>query len=298
MNLNKLLTEQLNENSRDLDQLSTEQIISLMNNEDKTVASQVEHVLPKINSAVGLIVKCLRNDGRLIYVGAGTSGRIGVLDASEIPPTFGFEEERIRSVLAGGKSAMFSASEGIEDNEELGKVNLKELNITGNDVVVGITASGRTPYVMGAIRYAKEVGCPTISVSCNANSNISSLSEVSIEVVTGPEIIAGSTRLKAGTAQKMVLNMLSTVTMIRLGKVYKNFMVDLRPSNEKLISRSIAILQEVCNVGVVTAQKALDASENNVKLAIIMIEKGCSKNEAVQLLEQSKGFVRNVLEGK
>lgn len=234
MKLDKLTTETRNEASMTLDQMSVQEAIALMNQEDRRVPEAIEQVLPQIEAAIKLIVKSFNQDGRLIYMGAGTSGRLGVLDAAECVPTFSTPPEMVVGLIAGGEKAMLSAVEGAEDSAEFGRDDLKELKLTDKDTVVGIAASGRTPYVKGGLAYAQEVGASTVSVACNKGAEISEYSQVAIEVDAGAEVLTGSTRLKAGTAQKLILNMLSTVSMVQIGKVYKNLMVDVQPTNEKL----------------------------------------------------------------
>lgn len=236
--LEKLTTELRNPNSLDLDQKSIREILELMNREDATIPLAIREVLDKIEIVVNYVVQAFQNGGRLIYAGAGTSGRLGILDASECPPTFGVDKNLVQGIIAGGLKAVTDAIEGAEDNEQAGGEDLKKVSLTNKDVVIGIAASGRTPYVIGALKYAKEIGAKTASISNNANSKIGEIADVAIEVVTGPEIITGSTRLKAGTAQKLVLNMISTTSMIKIGKVYENLMVDVQPTNKKLIERS------------------------------------------------------------
>jgi N-acetylmuramic acid 6-phosphate etherase len=293
--LTELTTEGRNQNTLALDTLATVDIIKLINNEDRTVADCVAQAIPAITQAVELIVTAFQNGGRLFYVGAGTSGRLGVLDASEAPPTFGVDAELIQAVIAGGREAVFQAAENCEDSPEKGGADLESRQVDSRDVVVGIAASGRTPYVIGALQLAKRNGAKTIAVVCNQAATMSKLADLSITVVVGPEVLAGSTRMKAGTAQKMVLNMLSTVSMIKMGKVYQNLMVDMRPSNFKLIERAINIITTVTSVDQETAEKLLQAAGYNIKVAIVMAEGGISQEAAVALLDSCQGWVRQAI---
>lgn len=296
MNLSTLTTEQVNARTKNIDQLSTLEIIELINKEDRTVADSVQKVLPDIAAAIEAIYLSLKNGGRLFYVGAGTSGRIGVLDASECPPTFCTPKEMVQALIAGGEKAMFTAVEGAEDGRDSGGADLKARNITCTDVVVGIAASGRTPYVIGALEYAKKAGAATIALSCNQNAEISKWADFKIEVIVGPEILAGSTRLKAATAQKMVLNMLTTTSMIKLGKVYGNLMVDLQASNMKLVERARNMVMNITGASYEEAAQALNHTSQRVKPAILMIQAGIPQEEANQLLEETDGFVREAIE--
>src|SRR5690606_32428387 len=283
--LEHLTTERENEKSVGLDEMSPLEIVTLMNEEDRTVAEAVRQVLPAIAEAVEAIAASFRAGGRLIYVGAGTSGRLGVLDASELPPTFGLDPSRAIALMAGGREAVFQAKEGAEDDAEAGRRALQGVRLEARDAVVGISASGRTPYVVGALRYAKEIGAKALSLSCNRGSRMSAIADVAIEVVTGPEVLTGSTRLKAGTAQKMVLNMLSTAAMVRLGKTYKNLMVDVKPTNEKLMDRARRILMKATGVSYEEAERALKAADHQVKVALVMIRTGATAEEARARLE-------------
>lgn len=244
MNLNQLDTEQSNPDSLHIDEMSTIDILTTINNEDQKVALAVKEVLPKISIAVDCIYYQMCKGGRLIYIGAGTSGRLGILDASECPPTYGVDPRLVQGLIAGGKEALTAAIEGAEDSQDFAVEDLKNIHLTDKDVVCGIAASGRTPYVIGGLEYARTLGCQTVSICCVHNGEISKYSHYPIEVITGPEVIAGSTRMKAGTAQKLVLNMISTSVMIKRGKVYKNLMVDLQPTNEKLKTRAINIVSQ------------------------------------------------------
>ena len=238
--ITKLATERRNPRSRDIDRLTTAEMVSLINSEDKKVADAVEKVCPQIAAAIDLIYARMKRGGRLIYCGCGTSGRLGILDASECPPTYSVSPETVQAVIAGGRGAVFNAVEGAEDSAELGKEDMLKLALTENDTLVGIAASGRTPYVLGAMKAARDAGAGVIGLTCYPGSEIDRAADIGISPDTGPEVITGSTRMKCGTAQKMVLNMLSTCTMVKLGKVYGNLMVDVKPSNEKLVHRCIS----------------------------------------------------------
>jgi len=295
MVLEKLATETRNENTMNLDQMSILDILKVMNEEDKGVIKAIEKELPKIEEAVNLAIQSFNNKGRVIYVGAGTSGRLGVLDAVECVPTFGSPPEMVQGLIAGGMKAIADAVEGAEDNEELGQMDLKEMNLTENDTVIGIAASGRTPYVIGALQYANDQKANTVSISCNADAKMSAYGQVAIELETGAEVLTGSTRLKAGTAQKIVLNMISTSAMVGIGKVYQNLMVDLKPTNHKLEERSKRIIMDATNADYETASKYFERANHHVKTAIVMILLQCSYEEAVEKINEGKGFVRNAL---
>ncbi|MFB4160124.1 N-acetylmuramic acid 6-phosphate etherase [Geomicrobium sp. JSM 1781026] len=290
-----LVTEQRNAKSTQIDQMSTEEIVALINEEDQTISAAVRSVLPAIEEAVGLLVKSIQSGGRVFYLGAGSSGRLGFLDASECPPTFGVDRSLFQVVLAGGESAMSEAIEGAEDEKLQGHLDLKERQVTANDVVVGISASGRTPYVIGALDYANQLGASTIAISSNHNAKISQYSDCQIEVVVGPEVITGSTRMKAGTAHKMILNMLSSTTMIKLGKVYENLMIDVNVSNKKLEERAISILQRVSGCNEQQARHALLASDKSVKTALVVLKTGVTVEEAKRALGESEGGVQQAI---
>ena len=296
IDLEKLTTETRNENTLDIDRVSTLEMVKKINNEDKKVAEAIEKELPNIAEAIDEIVKRMRKGGRLIYIGAGTSGRLGVLDASECPPTYGVSEELVQGIIAGGKEAIFRAKEGAEDSKELAVEDLKNKSLTANDIVVGLAASGRTPYVIGGLNYADEIGALTISVTCNANSEVSKAAKISISPVVGPEVVTGSTRLKSGTAQKLVLNMLSTGAMIKLGKVYGNLMVDVRATNEKLIERAKKIVCEATGVTREEAENVLKETDFDVKLSIFMILSKLNKDEAKKTLDENHGYIAEALE--
>jgi len=293
--LEKLSTERRNPKTMDLDTKPIRKILQIMNEEDASVPLAVGKELDQIEKAVTFAIESFKVGGRLIYIGAGTSGRLGILDASECPPTFGVDHSMVQGIIAGGLKALTTSVEGAEDYESLGGEDLKALQLSNHDTVVGIAASGRTPYVIGALKYAKSVGAKTVSISNNKNSLMSVFSDVSIEVDTGPEVIAGSTRLKAGTAQKLVINMISTTAMIGIGKVYENLMVDVQPSNMKLVERAKSIIMEATGTDYETAGKYLELSRGHVKEAIVMILLKCSYEEAIERLRQSGGFIRKTL---
>lgn len=291
MELSKIATEKRNENTLHIDELPTFEIVRLINDEDKKVASAVEKELDHIAKAVDAIADRLQNDGRLIYIGCGTSGRLGVLDAVECPPTYSTPPEMVEGLLAGGYQAMFKAVEGAEDDPELGVEDLKKINFTKNDILVGIAASGRTPYVIGAMKYAKSLGATILGVTCCKDSEIDRLADIGIAPMPGPEVITGSTRMKSGTAQKMVLNMLSTASMIKLGKVYGNLMVDVKPSNRKLIDRCVSIVRNATGVSQKEAEAVLDKCDYRPKIAIVMIENKLDEQSAIEELERAGGHV-------
>lgn len=293
--LEKLTTEKRNESTMQLDQLSTREVLQLMNKEDRTVPEAVEAALPSIEAAVQQVIATFQAGGRLIYTGAGTSGRLGILDAVECPPTFSTPEEMVQGLLAGGMSAFRKAKEGAEDNPELGARELEEIGLSAKDTIIGIAASGRTPYVIGALDYAAAVGAATVSIACNKGAAISKHAKISIEVETGPEILTGSTRLKAGTAQKLVLNMISTASMVGVGKVYKNLMVDVKPTNDKLRERAKRIIMEATGADYASAEKVLEQADGQVKTAIIMLLLDVPKEEAEAKLHDAGGFVRTAI---
>ncbi|WP_337017409.1 N-acetylmuramic acid 6-phosphate etherase [Oceanobacillus massiliensis] len=296
MELTNLTTEQRNQNSMNLDRSSTYEILTIINDEDKKVADAVKAVLPQVETAVDQIASALGQGGRLFYVGAGTSGRLGVVDASECPPTFMTSKEMVQTVMAGGNAAFFQAAEGTEDDEAQGREDLKARGISEKDVVIGITASGRTPYPIGALKCARELGAYTVSLTCNKDSKISEIADCRIEVVVGPEVLTGSTRMKAATSHKMILNMISTATMIKLGKVYENLMIDVHASNYKLKERAKQNIMEITNVSYDIAENVLNETNHKVKPAIVMIKAGVSLEEANKALGKSSGFVRDAID--
>ena len=295
IDLAKLTTESRNEDTLNIDKVSTLDMVKIINNEDKKVAAAVEAELPKIAEAIDEIVKGMHKGGRLIYIGAGTSGRLGILDASECPPTYGVSEDLVQGVIAGGKEAIFRAKEGAEDSKELAVEDLKNRNLNENDVVVGLAASGRTPYVIGALEYANEIGAVTVSITCNKDSEVSKVAKISTAPVVGAEVVTGSTRLKSGTAQKLVLNMLSTGAMIKLGKVYGNLMVDVRATNEKLVERAKKIVCEATGVEREKAENILKETDFDVKLSIFMILSNLNKDDAKKILDENKGYIAQAL---
>ena len=295
--LNRLTTEQRNSHSMEIDSKSTLEILKIINNEDKTIAIAVEKEIKYIAEAVDIIVNAIKNGGRLLYFGAGTSGRLGVIDASECPPTFGTPFGLIEGFIAGGKEAMFRSQEGAEDYEENGAKDVIAANVTEKDIVCGIAASRRTPYVVGAVKKAKELGAKTIFVTRNPRKDFN-IKEVDVAICpyVGPEVIMGSTRMKSGTAQKLVLNMLTTATMIRLGKVYENMMIDLQMTNKKLVERSKKIVMTITGISYEDAEEYLKKADGHVKTALVMIKAGVDANEAKQRLEKAEGFVRKAIE--
>lgn len=297
--ISNLSTEQRNSKSQNIDAESILGILKIINDEDKTVALAVEKEIPFIEKAVEIIVDALKNGGRLLYFGAGTSGRLGVIDAAECPPTFGTPSDLIQGFIAGGKEAMFRAQEGAEDFEENGAEDVLKAKVTNKDVVCGIAASRRTPYVIGAVKKAKELGAKTLYVTCNPRSTFD-IKEVDIAICpdVGPEVIMGSTRMKSGTAQKLVLNMLTTASMIRLGKVYENMMIDLQMTNKKLVERSKRIVMTVTGISYEEAELYLKKANGHVKTALVMILAKVNADEAKERLKKSDGFVRQAITGK
>lgn len=291
-----ILTEKLNPNTYRIDLANSLEIVTLINNEDKTVALAVEKELIKIAIALDIIVDKLSSNGNMIYFGAGTSGRLGVLDSSECPPTFSVPEDLIRAHIAGGDIALRKAVEGAEDHFDLGEKDFLKANATYKDVIVGISASGNAPYVCGALSEAKRVGAATIGLTCNKHAKLIGYSDVHICTEVGPEVIAGSTRLKAGTAHKMVLNMLTTGAMIKLGKTYHNYMIDVKPTNNKLISRAVKIIQNLTGVNECIAREYLFNADKNVKIATVMIRKNVTKLEAKRLLDECNGKLRLIID--
>jgi len=296
LDLSQLATECRNPNSAQIDRVSTLEMLQLINQEDQQVALAVAQVLPQIAAAVDLIAAQLRQGGRLFYIGAGTSGRLGILDASECPPTFGVEAGLVVGLIAGGDVAMRNAVEGAEDSPESCVEDLQAHQFNAQDVLVGLAASGRTPYVFGGLAYARSLNAHTIAVACSQNSQIGTIAEIAIEPLPGPEVITGSTRLKAGTAQKLVLNMLSTGVMIKLGKVYGNLMVDVRASNHKLIERCKQIVCEATGIERSQAEALLETTNYNVKLAILLEKTGLSLPQATQLLQQAEGYLHQAID--
>mgnify|MGYP000854504055 CR=1 FL=1 len=295
INRNNLTTEEINPLSVDIDQWDTAEIVARINEQDKIVAEAVSKEMEPIINAVDSIYYRMKKGGKLYYIGAGTSGRLGVLDASECPPTFSCSPEMVQGYIAGGDTALRYAVEGAEDDEDAGSELIREKNVGSNDIVVGITASGGAPFVVGAVKQAKELGALTIALVNNNSSVISEICDITIAPIVGPEVISGSTRMKAGTSQKMVLNIISTTVMIKMGKVYGNLMVDLKANNKKLHQRSIRMIQTATNISEQQAENYLEEAGGHVKLAIMMIKSGLSKKQAEQLLNQKDGHLREAL---
>jgi N-acetylmuramic acid 6-phosphate etherase len=294
-NLSRLTTEQPNRASTDLDLKSSLEIVSVINSDDAVVVDAVRRALPQIARAVGVIANALKRGGRLIYVGAGTSGRIAALDAAECPPTFNVDPRTVQFIMAGGPAALASTVEANEDSRELGVREMKKRRPGRNDVIVGIAASGRTPFTVAAVEYARSKGAHTISVACNRNTPLQRAAHLSIVTEVGPEVISGSTRMKAGTAQKMVLNMLSSGAMTRLGYVYGNLMVNVTPRNSKLAARGVSILQHAAGVSEEIAQQALQAAGNSVPVGLVMLQAQVDRREAEQALKSASGHVRRAI---
>ncbi|BCR27272.1 N-acetylmuramic acid 6-phosphate etherase [Aeromonas caviae] len=291
IDLSSMITETRNPASVEIDQLSTLEMLRVINQEDQQVALAVGQLLPEIARAVDAIAAAFGKGGRLVYIGAGTSGRLGILDASECPPTYGVSAEQVIGLIAGGHKAILQAVENAEDDAELGARDLKNIQFCANDVLVGIAASGRTPYVLGAMAHASAVGATVCSISCNPGSPLARAADISMVAVVGPEIVTGSSRMKAGTAQKLILNMLSTGAMIRTGKVYGNLMVDVEATNAKLVERQKRIVMEATDCDRTTAERALAEADNHCKTAIVMILAGLTADEARHRLQSSNGFI-------
>lgn len=298
MDLNKMMTETRNPDTMTLDQMSALELVTVMNREDHKVPEAIASALPQIASTVEVVEQAFRKGGRLFYLGAGTSGRLGVLDASECPPTFGVDSGMVVGLIAGGDRALRFPIEGAEDDRSLGKQDLVDHNLVPSDVVIGIAASGRTPYVLGALDYAHSIGCKTAAIACNLHSAIGQAADIAIEVSVGPEVLTGSTRLKAGSAQKMILNMITTGAMVRTGKAYQNLMVDVVQSNEKLRTRAENIVMAATDVSREQARRTIDEANGKVKLAITMILTGKDAASAQALLDQSGGSVHNALRNR
>ncbi len=293
--LSQLITEQRNPNTMNIDRCSAQEIVKLINDEDKKVPLAIEACLPQIAQAVEKIVVAFQQGGRLVYIGAGTSGRLGVLDASECPPTFGVSPEMVKGIIAGGEHALRHPIEGAEDNPQAGEDDLKRIQFSKQDILVGIAASGRTPYVIGALTYAKKQGATTVSISSNPHSAMSQIADIAIETLVGAEALTGSSRLKSGTAQKLVLNMLTTASMILIGKCYQNLMVDVQASNQKLVARAIRIVMEATGCTKEVAETQLAIANHSAKLAIMMILAGVDKAQAEQLLAKHQGRLQQAL---
>lgn len=295
IDLSNLVTESRNHNSENIDTLSTLDMLKVINNEDKKVPLAVEKALPEIAQLVDKVAIAFSQGGRLIYCGAGTSGRLGILDASECPPTYGTPHEMVIGLIAGGHKAILQAVENAEDNQELGEQDLRQLKFNQKDVLVGIAASGRTPYVISALNYAKSLGATTGAISCNPESPIAQIADIAITPIVGAEVITGSSRMKAGTAQKLILNMITTGAMIKMGKVFGNLMVDVAATNAKLVERQIRIVMQATECERAVAEEALSQCQRHCKTAILMILAGVGAQQATQMLNENKGFIRKAL---
>ncbi|MCI5723923.1 MAG: N-acetylmuramic acid 6-phosphate etherase [Erysipelotrichaceae bacterium] len=292
INLKTIATEHRNPNTMNLDQMSTLEIITEMNREDALIPGMIAPHLPKIGQVIDYAIEAISNGGRIIYMGAGTSGRLGVLDAAECPPTFGVSPDVVVGLIAGGSGAFIKALEGAEDSKDFAKQDLVNLNVNSKDIVIGLAASGRTPYVIGGLEYANTLGCHTAAISNTTESAIGAVAQIAIDVPVGAEVLTGSTRLKSGTAEKMILNMISTATMVGLGKAYHNLMVDVMQTNEKLRNRAENIVMEATGVEREEARKTIDLAKGSCKVAITMILAGCGYDEALSRLDTAKGHVR------
>ncbi|WP_347962957.1 N-acetylmuramic acid 6-phosphate etherase [Lactococcus formosensis] len=293
--IESLSTEGRNPNSMNLDQVSTLEMVKIMNNEDAKVAAGIATVLPQIATAIDRAAERFAAGGRIIYIGSGTSGRLGLLDGVELTPTYSVPSTRAFGIIAGGDEAVYKAIEGAEDSRELGLADIKAVELTPQDILIGLSASGRTPYVLAALEYAKKVGALTISVSANPNSEMATVADVGIDVAVGPEVITGSTRMKSGTAQKMVLNMISSGIMVKTGKVYQNLMINVQATNEKLVNRGIRIVSQATGVSFEEAEKVFYESGERVNVAILMLELNVSSIEAKKLLKEKDGNIANVI---
>ncbi|OUR62077.1 N-acetylmuramic acid 6-phosphate etherase [Colwellia sp. 39_35_sub15_T18] len=294
--LTQISTENQNQDTLDIDLLDAQGILEKINNEDQKVAGVVKGIIPQIAQAVDKIVTAFAHGGRLIYIGAGTSGRLGILDAVECPPTFSVSDKQVLGIIAGGDKAIYKAVEGAEDNQLLAVDDLKSAKLSSNDVLVGIAASGRTPYVISAMNYGQSIGATVVGVSCSYNEKFTQANDINICAVVGAEVLTGSTRMKSGTAQKLILNMLSTASMIRSGKSYKNLMIDVKASNEKLYARAVRIVMQATDCDYDCAKQALEQAENNAKLATLMVLTGLSIEQARSSLVKNNGFLRKAAE--
>ena len=295
LNLKSMSTETRNQNTMNLDTMTPLEVITVMNQEDAKVPEAIKPALPNIAQCVTWAIESIEAGGRIVYMGAGTSGRLGVLDAVECPPTFGVAPEVVVCLIAGGEKAFVKAVEGAEDSRQLGHDDLVDIGLQKRDIVIGIAASGRTPYVLGGLAYAQEVGCHTVAISCNPGSAIGQAAELAIEVVPGPEVLTGSTRLKSGTCQKLILNMISTATMVGCGKAYQNLMVDVMQTNEKLVVRAQNIVMEATGCDRETATEKIAIAGGSAKTAITMILADCTLEEAQERLAKAKGHVREAI---
>ncbi|MFD3221046.1 N-acetylmuramic acid 6-phosphate etherase [Staphylococcus saprophyticus] len=294
--MNNSMTEARNEATMHLDEMSIIQALETMNAEDQKVPQQIHDILPKLAEVIKVTTEQFKQGGRIIYIGAGTSGRLGVLDAAECVPTFNTSTNEVIGLIAGGQRAMTVAVEGAEDSESLAREDLKHIHLNEKDVVIGIAASGSTPYVMGGLKCATEIGAHTVAISCNTNTKISDLAQYPIEVNIGPEVLTGSTRLKSGTAQKLILNMISTITMVGVGKVYDNLMVDVKATNQKLIDRSIRIIQDICDISYNQAQSLYESADQNLKVAVVMHLCDINKSEAVTRLNDNNHIIKKAIQ--
>ncbi|WP_426704335.1 N-acetylmuramic acid 6-phosphate etherase [Staphylococcus shinii] len=293
--MNKSITESRNEATMHLDEMTIQQALETMNAEDQKVAEQIKVILPELTKVIEITTQQFKQGGRIIYMGAGTSGRLGVLDAAECVPTFNTDTNEVIGLIAGGQLAMTVAVEGAEDDEALAQEDLQHIHVSEKDVVIGIAASGSTPYVKGGLKYATQIGSYTVAISCNVNTQISKLAQFPIEVNVGPEVLTGSTRLKSGTAQKLILNMISTITMVGVGKVYDNLMVDVKATNQKLIDRSIRIIQDICDISYEQSQKLYKDSDQNLKVAVVMHLCNISKSEASKRLQRNDNIIKKAI---
>lgn len=296
MEIENLDTERQNPNSMSIDRVPTRELVTIINNEDKKVAECIAEKLDLIAKAIDLASEKYKKGGRLIYMGAGTSGRLGILDAAELIPTYNISPERAFGLIAGGNSAIFKAVEGAEDNKGLAIADLENVNVSEKDIVIGIAASGRTPYVISGLDFAKGKGALTIAVTCNHNSEMSQIAQVGIDVPVGPEVVTGSTRMKAGSAQKMILNMLSTGIMIKTGKVYKNLMINVQATNEKLVNRGIRIVADAAHITHEAAEEVFEAAGYKVNVAIVMLKKEVSAQKAEKLIQENDGALSNFID--
>lgn len=294
--MNNSMTEARNEATMHLDEMSIIQALETMNAEDQKVPQQIHDILPKLAEVIKVTTEQFKQGGRIIYIGAGTSGRLGVLDAAECVPTFNTSTNEVIGLIAGGQRAMTVAVEGAEDSESLAREDLKHIHLNEKDVVIGIAASGSTPYVMDGLKCATEIGAHTVAISCNTNTKISDLAQYPIEVNVGPEVLTGSTRLKSGTAQKLILNMISTITMVGVGKVYDNLMVDVKATNQKLIDRSIRIIQDICDISYDQAQSLYESADQNLKVAVVMHLCDINKSEAVTRLNDNNHIIKKAIQ--
>ena len=296
--ISKLMTEQVNDRSKDIETQSISEILRYMNDENRKITDAIEQCIPEIEKVTAGVVQAFEKGGRLIYLGAGTSGRLGVLDASECPPTFGVSPEMVVGIIAGGDYALRNAIEGAEDDETLAEKQLRDLDLVKEDIVIGISASGRTPYVAAGLVYANEVGCFTGAISNSPNALISNIASVGIEAITGPEVVTGSTRMKAGTAQKIILNMITTTAMIQVGKIFKGYMVDVQPTNQKLKQRATNILSKITNLSPEDARRVLEENDFDLKVAIISQIHHISAKEAEQLLQANQMNIVKAMKNK